>query len=323
MMICLFSCSAIHAESFSILDIFHRPRTSECGEGGRIRGSDALRTEEHVPPGEGVAVTLFDDRICRFIGLCSQVAGIAGGVRTVTRWFNGVSADLDADARSRVARLPFVKSIRPVAEYRGAPEPGNPESPPSQKPAGLSYGTSYYQLNTTGIVKLHSRGYLGDGIRVCILDSGFDNLAHPAFDSLNVTHKWDFVGRDGDPGGDGHGTEVLSVLAANDPGNMIGAAPHAEYILARTEIINDTDVHAEEDYWVAGLEWADSLGADIVNSSVGYTDFADGTSYSYSDLDGETAITTIAADIAVDKGMTVVVSARTRPITRGIMFVTG
>ncbi len=256
------------------------------------------------------AGALFDERDLPVDpGYVAAVAEIAGGVRTITRWFNGVSADLDDDAKARVERLPFVKSIRPVAEFRGRPEPERAETPVMRKPAELSYGSSYYQLNTVGIVKLHSRGYFGDGVRICILDSGFNNLGHPAFDSLNVSHKWDFVGRDGDPGGDGHGTEVLSVLAANDPGNMIGAAPHAEYLLARTEIINDPDVRAEEDYWVAGLEWADSLGADIVNSSVGYTDFADGTKYSYSDLDGETAITTIAADIAVDKGMVVVVSA--------------
>jgi subtilisin family serine protease len=113
--------------------------------------------------------------------------------------------------------------------------------------------------------------------------------------------------------GDDHGAKVLSILAALDRGSMIGAAPHATYLLARTEIPNPPDstedYKAEEDYFVAGVEWADSLGADVIQSSLGYTDFSDGPDYTYSSLDGETAITTIASDIAAEKGIVVVVAA--------------
>lgn len=308
--ICILSSAVVRAETTSCWVFFKDRGSVNVAKEVAAKAASVSEPKNTSRRARLAAGVLFDERDLPVDpAYVAGVAEITGGIRTVTRWFNGVSVELDNEAKARVERLPFVKSIRPVAKFKGSPEPGRAMKPVAEKPAELSYGASYYQLNTAGIVKLHSRGYFGSGIRICILDSGFDNLGHPAFDSLRVTHTWDFVGRDGDPVGDGHGTEVLSVLAANDPGKMIGAAPGAEYILARTEIINDTDVRAEEDYWVAGLEWADSLGADIVNSSVGYTNFADGTSYSYSDLDGETAITTIAADIAVDKGMTVVVSA--------------
>jgi serine protease AprX len=243
----------------------------------------------------------------------AYIAGVAaagGTILTVTRYFNGVSAELDDDARARVERLPFVTSVRPVARYVGPRDPGSTPLPaPSAKAAALSYGSSFDQLDLVGAVKLQTAGYFGDGIRICLLDSGFDGLFHAAFDSARIVRRFDFIDRDEDVGGDDHGTMVLSVLAANDPGVMVGAAPRADFFLARTEIDNPVDSKAEENYWIAGLEWADSLGADIVSSSLGYTDFSDGASYTYADLNGMTALTTIAADIAVEKGIVVVNSA--------------
>ena len=245
----------------------------------------------------------------------AAVAEIAGSVRTVTRYFNGVSVNLDESGIEKAKRLPFVKEVRQVTRFRRSPEPTTKPALPENirgKTADLSYGNSFNQLNTVGVIKLQNLGYYGDGIRVGILDSGFENLGHPAFDSLRVTNTWDFLDHNADVSGDDHGSKVLSIMAALDRGKMIGAAPHATYLLARTEIvetIDNGDYRVEEDYWVAGLEWADSLGADVVQSSLGYTDFADGTSYTYSDLNGRTAITSIAADIAVDKGIVVVNSA--------------
>lgn len=245
----------------------------------------------------------------------SAVAEIAGSIRTVTRYFNGVSVDLDENGIEKVKSLPFVKDVQSVMRLKHSPDPAPKTALPEgarEKPADISYGNSYYQLNTVGAIKLQNLGYFGDGIRIGILDSGFNYLDHPAFDSLRVVKTWDFVGHDEDVSGDNHGSKVLSVMAAIDRGHLMGVAPHATYLLARTEIvenINVGDYRVEEDYWVAGLEWADSLGADVVQSSLGYTDFVDGTSYTYYDLNGQTAKTSIAADIAVEKGVVVVNSA--------------
>ena len=242
---------------------------------------------------------------------CTKVEKIAGRLRTVTRYFNGVSVELDNEALEEVKSLPFVKEVKPVKSFKKPPEPersGIFKPSGGEKGEGLSYGNSFDQLNMIGVIGLHSMGYMGEGITISVLDSGFDNLEHAAFDSIHVSHKRDFVEGDDDPAGHSHGSEVLSIMAALDHGNMIGAAPYATYILARTEII-EQELRIEEDYWVAGIEWADSLGTDIVNSSLGYTEFDDETDYTYGDLDGETAITTIAADIAVAHGIVVVTSA--------------
>ena len=244
---------------------------------------------------------------------------ISGGVRTVTRYFNGVSVDLDDSAVQEVRNLPYVRLIRPVSVFSGRDVPEKPEKP--EKPAALKpgvrediegekYGDSFSQVKMVGAVGLHNLGYLGEGIKIAVLDSGFNNLAHAAFDSIRITHKWDFVDSDDNPEGDDHGSQVLAVMAAKHDNNLIGVAPYASYMLARTEIVeNSEDVSAEEDYWVAGVEWADSLGADIINSSLGYIEFEDKPDYTYADLDGEHAVTTLAADIAVERGIVVVTSA--------------
>jgi serine protease AprX len=247
-------------------------------------------------------------------GYIDEVVKITGSIRTVTRYFNGVTVVLDEGALTRIKNLPFVQSVKPVVSFRAPEKPSPVPAMPRkvsgrEKPSQLSYGNSFEQLNSIDVVPLQNRGYFGEGIRIGILDSGFDNLGHAAFDSIRISNRWDFVGKDSDVGGDDHGSQVLSVMAALDRGSMIGAAPHATFLLARTEIINDVDTHIEEDYWVSGLEWADSLGVDVVQSSLGYSVFDDGKSYSYSDMNGQTAVSTIAADIAVGKGIVVVNAA--------------
>jgi serine protease AprX len=240
----------------------------------------------------------------------ASVRQYAARVRTVSRFLNGVSVYLDASGVEAVRALPFVSEVRPVAIRRVRPEPPATEPMPrAERTAARGYGNSLDQVSMADIIRLHTEGYEGTGVRIAVLDSGFDWLEHAAFDSITIENSWDFVARDADITDDDHGTEVLSVLAALDEGGMIGVAPYAVYLLARTEIREGNDRVAEEDYWVAGIEWADSLGADVVNSSLGYTTFADGSGYTIDDLDGDTALTTIAADIAASKGVVVVTSA--------------
>jgi subtilisin family serine protease len=147
-------------------------------------------------------------------------------------------------------------------------------------------------------------------VRICLLDSGFDNLGHPTFSQMRIEGTRDFLDGDEDVSGDGHGTKTLSVIGGFSPGYLVGPAFEAEFLLARTEDIG-SETPEEEDNWIAGLEWADSLGADVVNSSLGYLDWDPGTGkdYTWEDLDGNHGKTTIAADIAVQKGIVVVNSA--------------
>ena len=162
---------------------------------------------------------------------------------------------------------------------------------------------------------LHNQGYQGQGMVIAVLDGGFSKAdINPVFDSLwengQILGSWDFVENapltfDKHP----HGAQVLSIMAANVPGRLIGSAPKASYILLRTENGN-YELPLEEEFWISGAEYADSAGADLINSSLSYTLYNDPfTSHSYEDLDGNTTRVSIAADIAASRGILVVTSA--------------
>ncbi|MCP4703710.1 MAG: S8 family serine peptidase, partial [candidate division Zixibacteria bacterium] len=239
-----------------------------------------------------------------------------------SRWLNAVSVRTDKYSISTLSNLPFVAEIREVRKYKRKPEKIEPaiklEVPKTSKLNAVLpdsvinwYGNSYTQLNLTNIPLVHQFGYTGEGIRIALLDAGFE-LGLSVFDNLNLIDQYDFVDDDASAKDDGienpsrenrHGTLVLSTIAGYIPDNLIGPAYGAEYLLARTEY-DGSETIVEEDNWAAAAEWADSLGADIISTSVGYLDW-----YDYSDLDGNTAIITIAADLAVSRGITVFASA--------------
>ena len=159
---------------------------------------------------------------------------------------------------------------------------------------------------------MHALGYAGEGIRILVMDTGF-NLTHNALSEINVVAQWDVIEDDEetsnqteeefDIGQDYHGTAVLSTIAANSPGEFMGVAFNAEFLLAKTEDVSQ-EVQLEEDNYVAGLEWGEANGADVASTSLGYLDW-----YEYSDMDGNTAVTTIGIDIAVSLGVVCVTAA--------------
>ena len=145
-------------------------------------------------------------------------------------------------------------------------------------------------MDQINLIQLHELGYSGKNVRILVLDSGF-YLDHEVFDSLNVIAAYDFVNQDtivsneiGDPSNQhNHGTQVLSVLAGFKPETLVGSAYGAEFLLGKTEDVS-LELPIEEDNYIEGLEWGESLGADILSSSIGYIDW-----YSQNDLDGSTA----------------------------------
>ncbi|MBK8967637.1 MAG: S8 family serine peptidase [Lewinellaceae bacterium] len=162
---------------------------------------------------------------------------------------------------------------------------------------------------------VHATGNRGAGIWVAVLDGGFTNAdVLPFFDSVALQGRlhqgWDFVERDGAVyESAAHGTSVLSVMASDLSGYFVGTAPEATYFLLKTE---DTggEFPVEETNWIAGAEWADSIGVDIINASLGYTVFNDTTlSHTFSDLDGRSSLGSRGAAIAASKGMLVLNSA--------------
>lgn len=230
-------------------------------------------------------------------------------IKTASRFLNAVSVDVQSEEDIyTLKQLPFVIDMQPVGQR------------PSRKPVAFDsetslaritqfeYGDSYTQNAMLGIPALHNYGYDGAGVLIGIFDTGF-NQVHPAFDAMDIVKTYDFVDQEVDVTTtylSNHGDDVLSVIGGYAPGELIGPAYGASYLLARTENIG-SETRQEEHNWMAAVEWADSLGVDIISSSLVYFDF-DGTGEDYpiSALDGQTTIVAQAANIAAARGILVV-----------------
>ncbi|GBD31104.1 Subtilisin DY [bacterium HR33] len=253
----------------------------------------------------------------------SLLAQSGGRLRRISRWLHAVSARLNRSALEVAQSSDLLRHIQPVAVFIAPKLPSPPTQQIPHAPAADSrdslYGPSAMPLRRLNLFPLVERGYRGRGVRIALLDTGFET-DHPAFASARVVAQRDFVGdslapdtvvknQPGDaPDASRHGTAVWSLLAANVPGSIVGIAPEAEYLLAKTEDVR-SERRVEEDNYVAALEWADSLGARVVSSSLGYLRFDDGFAYTPGQLNGDFAVTTVAADLAAARGMTVVTAA--------------
>lgn len=177
------------------------------------------------------------------------------------------------------------------------------------------YGLGWNQISMLNGQYIHDMGFRGDGMLVAVLDGGFMNVEiMPFFDSLRANGRMleskDFVDNDDWAyESSTHGSHVLSTMAANLPGMLVGTAPNATYVCVKTEDTR-SEMRIEEDNWVSGAEYADSIGADVINTSLGYTSFSEKEmNHTYESMDGKTSRATIAADIAARKGILVVTSA--------------
>ena len=243
-------------------------------------------------------------------------------ILSTSRWLNAAAVALTPNLKEELADLCFVKEIRPMGQlvttgYSADTPVTTIQNSPITRPQAnvFDYGKANVQNTMIRVPELHNKGFTGKGVRVAIFDSGFDGVDQiSVFDSIRANGQiiatYDFVDGDSNVYGDhSHGTQVLSTIAANQPGEMVGTAPHASFVLCRTEI-SGTETRQEEYNWVAAMEWVDSIGVDIIHTSLGYSEFdSEAESYTYEDMDGNTAITTRAADLAAKKGIIVTVSA--------------
>ena len=265
----------------------------------------------------------------------TQIAATGAVVVYSLKWFNAVVVNTnDPTVLAAIALLPFVDHIDQVLPKEPVETPGEQgiklldgippytvtkrvPTPNTKSSGAFNYGQGYNQAHMISVDGLHNLGYSGQGIMIAMLDAGFYHVDQiHAFDSLWLNNQ--ILGtRDFDiPGnnvfGDNmhsHGMSTLSTIGANLPGLMVGTAPHASFWLIRTEVA-DYEALVEEYNWAGGAEFADSLGADVISSSLGYTTFLNPVyNHTYADMDGNTTPVTRAAELAASRGIIVVNSA--------------
>jgi subtilisin family serine protease len=243
----------------------------------------------------------------------SHIIEMGLAFRNSSKWMNTALFTSPAPIISgQLEELPFVEKVilvkRPVEPAKrdldkyGTTAPGNASE-------------IFNPLVPLNGVPLHQSGYTGRNITIAVLDAGFiyadavESLA-PLMKRRGVIATKDFVtGTSNVYNYHGHGTAVLTILAGSLPGIISGSAPDASYMLFRTED-DGSEFPVEEDYWAAAAEYADSAGVDIISSSLGYSMFDDPSmDYNFSDMNGNTAFVTQAADAAAAKGILVVASA--------------
>lgn len=253
-------------------------------------------------------------------------------VLNVSKWLNAVTVDVSSapNALAAINALPFVKqsvyvgrpasgSGHPVNKYSFELQSLNSRQQQLQKVASVNsfynYGYALNQIKMLNGDKLHDMGYRGNGKIIAMLDAGFLNADQmTAFDSLRAHNRiidtYDFVDHETNVYNDhSHGAMCFSIIGANDPGNIVGTAPEASFYLYRSEDAI-TENLIEEYNWATAAEAADSVGADIISSSLGYFTFDDpAQNHTYADLNGHTTPIAIAATHAARKGMVVVNSA--------------
>lgn len=250
-----------------------------------------------------------------------QISDLGFEIVNVSKWLNCAIVYTENESLlAELENLPFVKKDskkrkrRKLQHEQQAPMEIKVEKNKEKFKDVYKYGKGKNQIKMLNGHDLHNRGYSGEGMTIAVVDAGFYHVnVLPAFDSLwankQILGWYDFVDGDTDVWEeDSHGMMVLSIIGANMPGEFVGTAPKADFWLLRSENTNSEYV-IEEYNWVCAAEFADSVGVDIIHSSLGYFHFDDDQDYTYKDMDGNTAISTIGSDIAASKGMLINTSA--------------
>lgn len=242
----------------------------------------------------------------------TQLESIGCIVVTKSKWLNTVAVLCHPTKKEQIAALPFVENITWVWEsYLTNTEKRN-SMIIHQNQSDTLYAEAFQQIKMHNGDFLHESGYKGQGITIAVIDGGFTGVNAPGsyFGNVSIKGTKHFVYKHEDVYDyTTHGTNVLSCMAGNYPGEYVGTAPEADFWLFCSEYMS-SEYPIEEDYWVAAAEYADSIGVDMINSSLGYSTFDGvGMSHTYSQLDGKTTQITRGAEIAVEKGIFVVSSA--------------
>ena len=261
-----------------------------------------------------LSVDSTDIPVCRDYIKAIQKTGVK--IVAVGKWNNFVTVSCNNPNKvDKIMKLKFVRSTKLVWEKpkQTADRKTTRETITSKvmKKGENKYGPAYDQIHQCNGDRLHQYGFTGKGMTIAIIDAGFHNAdSIPEMKNIHILGTHDFVSSGTDIYAQGtHGMCVLSIMGMNQPYYMMGSAPDASYWLLRSED-EESETLVEQDYWSEAIEFADSVGVDAVNSSLGYYNFDDSTmNYRYRDLDGKTALISREATMAAQKGIMVVVSA--------------
>jgi hypothetical protein len=239
----------------------------------------------------------------------------------VSPWLNAVSVKATAGQMALISGIDVVERIDQLLTLkRPAEKPTEPSLLPKSALA-VDYGSSQAQIQLMKVDQLHKKGYSGRGVRLTIIDTGFDRW-HESLLRVKVVAERDFqrvlaggepdtitsfeVSQDSSYSQTWHGTGMLSIAGGYKPGSLIGSAYNADFILAKTEQYAGDDFQQEEDWFVEAVQWAtDSVGTDIISSSLGYRRWSDAASYSYDQMDGKTTLSAVILDSAAARGVLV------------------
>lgn len=306
--------------------------TDKNGTPYSINNPQAFLTQRAIDRRTAQGIPVIEEDLPVNPSYVTAVAALGVQVFTRCKWFNGITILVnDTAVLPSIRALSFVQSVTRVTSYNSKKSEGVPgkfhleeelrksgDNYQTSFPGSIqsyNYGPSHGQIHLLHGDSLHNLGYRGQGKVIAVLDAGFQNAdVTPVFDSLRANNQIlgtrDFV----NPGGNvyqeyWHGGAVLSTMGGNIPGQLIGTAPKASYWLIRTEDAATENI-VEEYNWVVGAEMADSVGADVINSSLGYTTFDnDWMDHTCADMNGSTNPSTRGANTAANKGIALSISA--------------
>jgi len=268
----------------------------------------------------------------------SQIENLGVHVHSASKWMNGVTVLIRDSSffkytfntiKNKIdttiihvpdsGQLRILKSLKCINSIEYTGNLVGPALTPVQKSPeqdlSFNYGTASGQINQLKGTQLHNEGYRGKGIHIGVIDAGFTNVdINPCFDSLRLQGRLlgtkDIINPNSNIyAEDSHGAMVLSTMAGNLQGQYLGTAPEASYWLIRTEYV-PTEYKVETDFWCSGIEFADSVGVNMVTSSLGYSQFDDHSmDFKYADMNGKVSRASRAATLASKKGIVVLVAA--------------
>ncbi|HKO76721.1 MAG TPA: S8 family serine peptidase [Flavobacterium sp.] len=256
------------------------------------------------------------------VSFISQIKAVSGiTVMAKSKWLNalhirGTQTDINSlKSFSFVDKIDFANKSLNTTGKKATANKMKAVNKVLEKQVDFAYGSSANQIQMLHGDVLHQQNYTGSGIIIAVMDAGFPgvNTAQPfqrLLDNSQILGGYDFVNKDTNfYTGDSHGTMVLSSMGGYEDNALVGTAPDASYYLFRTED-GSSENPVEESYWVEAAEKADSLGVDVINTSLGYFEFDNAAyNHTYNDMDGKTAFMTRGAEVAFSRGMIVVVSA--------------